>query len=198
MLSFDEPSHTYRWNGKLVPGVTSILSPLSEYDKVPASILQSASERGRAVHLACQYDDEGDLDMETLEPRLIGYVKAWRQFTADHNPVWEKIEQAGYHPVHGYAGTSDRIGVLARAKSVIDIKTTYAPMPSVGPQLAAYAELEAPGHGGIYRRGAVYLKPDGTYLFKTYTDPKDWSVFLSLLTVRNWCAQQSLQSPVFA
>ena len=39
---------------------------------------------------------------------------------------------------------------------------------------------------------AVQLKSDGTYTAKTYTDPTDWPVFASLLTLRNWCARHDI------
>ena len=39
---------------------------------------------------------------------------------------------------------------------------------------------------------AVQLKADSTYFIKRYTDATDWSVFCSLLTLRDWCSRHSI------
>jgi len=191
MLTFDDPSHTYRWNGRVVPGVTSILNPISGYDSVPLSILNRASDIGKAVHLACQMDDEGDLDEAQLDPFLAPYLDAWRQFSVDHQCVWDTIEEADYSEQFGFAGTPDRTGLVLDDESVVDIKTTAEPMPGVGPQLAAYEHLKFKTTNKR-KRFAVYLKKDGTYLLKQYKDTSDFSLFASLLTLRAWCAKHDV------
>lgn len=196
-LTFDEVSHTYRINGQVVPGVTSVLAPLTNYDSVPAHVLQAAADFGKAVHRACELDDLGDLDdldEATLDPALAPYLNAWRAFCADHSAQWEQIEAPVHHQALRYAGTPDRIGALRGLRAVVDIKTTAKLYPSVGPQLAAYREAAAMPTYAL--RVAVQLKADGTYTKKTYTDPNDWPVFCSLLTLRNWCALHSI-TPTF-
>jgi hypothetical protein len=190
MLTFDEASHTYRFGGHVVPGVTSILAPLTDFSKVPPAVLEAASQFGKAVHLACELDDELLLDEDQLDPALAPYLAAWRKFCEEHRVEWYEIELPVYHPTMRYAGTPDRIGMVDGQPSVVDIKTTAALYPSVGPQLAAYAE--AKNLGPRAKRIAVQLKADGTYVAKTYTDPTDWPVFCSLLTLRNWCARNSI------
>jgi hypothetical protein len=190
-LTFDEASHTYRINGLVVPGVTSILKPLTDFDSVPAGVLQAASEFGTAVHLACELDDLGELDDATLDPALVPYLAAWRKFIAEHRVEWELIEARVYNKTLRYAGTVDRCGYVNGAWAVVDIKSTAQLYPSVGPQLAAYAGA-IDGSFGLSQRFAVQLKGDGTYTLKQYTDPTDWPVFCSLLTLRNWCARHCI------
>lgn len=189
MLTFDEASHTYRFDGQVVPGVTSILAPLSNFDRVPKHVLDAASEFGTAVHLACELDDLGTLDESALDPALLPYVQGWRKFSAEHAVQWEFIESPVYHTAMRYAGTLDRFGLVVGDLTVVDIKSSVQLYPSVGPQLAAYAN--ALGVGGV-KRMAVQLKADGTYVAKPYTDPTDWPVFASLLTLRNWCGRHSI------
>ena len=50
MLTFDAEKHEYRWNGQLVPGVTSILEPLTDFSFVPPDVLRAAQDFGTAVH----------------------------------------------------------------------------------------------------------------------------------------------------
>ena len=189
MLTFDEASHTYRYNGIVVPGVTTILSPLTDFSRVPPHVLRAAADFGTAVHLACELDDLRTLDEDSLDPSLFPYLKAWRQFSADHEVEWELIEHPVYHKALGYAGTLDRSGRVKGLATVLDIKSSALLYPSVGPQLAAYQQAsEYP----TVQRMAVQLKSNGTYVAKTYTDPTDWPVFASLLTLRNWCARHDI------
>lgn len=191
-LTFDPVEHVYRWHGQRVPGVTSILKPLTDYGSVPASVLQAASEFGKAVHLACELDDLGELDVYALDDALAPYLSGWRKFCADTSAEWQLIEKPLYNEAMRYAGTADRIGMVNGKLAVVDIKTTAALYPSVGPQLSAYAHAYNPMDAKTMQRIAVQLKADGTYTAKPYTDPTDWPVFMSLLTVRNWCARHNI------
>lgn len=190
VLTFDEATHTYRFGGQVVPGVTSIIAPLTNYGSVPAHVLEAASLFGKAVHRACELDDLCELDEAALDPALVPYLQAWRKFSADHAVEWQEIEQPVYHATLRYAGTPDRIGTVKGGSAVVDIKTTADLYPSVGPQLSAYAN--AKNLPPYVQRLAVQLKGDGSYVAKPYTDPTDFPVFASLLTLRNWCARHSI------
>lgn len=193
-LTFDEATHTYRWGGQVVPGVTQVLAPLVDLSAVPADVLARASAFGTAVHRATELRDLGDLDESALDDALRPYVDAWVAFSADHTVRWDHIEERVYHPTLRYAGTVDRIGLVEGAISIVDIKTSSSIYPSVGPQLAAYQRAAADGMGvASLRRLSVQLKGDGTYSVKEHTNPSDFSVFASLLTLRNWCKQHQVQ-----
>lgn len=184
-LLFDAATHTYYHDGRRVPGVTEILQPLVDFGGAPQSVIDTAAAFGTAVHAACELDDLGELDEASLDPSLCPYLEAWRTFCADHDAQWEWIEGRVFHRTLRYAGTLDRYGTVNGVGTVVDIKTTAQLYPSVGPQLAAYATAsEMP----VVNRMAVQLRADGTYVTKLYDDPADWSVFVSLLTLRNWCA----------
>jgi len=189
MLTFDEASHTYRYNGIVVPGVTTILSPLTDFSRVPPHVLRAAADFGTAVHFACELDDLGTLDEASLDPALVPYLDAWRKFSADYEVEWELIEKPVHNKTLGYAGTLDRQGRVKGLRTVLDIKSSAKLYPSVGPQLAAYQQ--ASDIPSVQRMG-VQLKADGTYVAKTYTDPTDWPVFCSLLTLRTWCARHDI------
>lgn len=186
-LSFDPGTHTYRLDGRVVPGVTSILAPINGLAKVPRELLRVRAAFGRAVHMASELDDEGILDEDALDPALRPYLAAWRLFKAEHRPEWEMIEQPMAHVTHRYAGTPDRVGIVGGLRGVLDIKSTFMLYPTVGPQLAAYAQMIDPS---LHRWG-LQLKEDATYTLKPYTNPQDWPMFASLLTVRRWCADHA-------
>lgn len=183
MLTFDEVAHVYYWNGKRVPGVTTILQALHSFDGVPADILKAAQERGTAVHLACEYLDKDILDEDSVDPAIADYVNGWRLFNIEAAPTWTHIEAQSFHKVMRYAGTVDRVGIIAGEEWVIDIKTSIQSHAVWGLQTSAYAQaLEKPNA----RRGTVQLRKDGTYRLIEWKDKQDWATFLSLITINNF------------
>lgn len=186
MLAFDEATHTYQWDGKRVPGVTSILRALHNFDGVSAAVLEAAAERGTAVHLACEYLDKEILDEDSIDPAIAGYVDAWRLFMAEKQPTWRHIETQCYHSLYRYAGTLDRAGEMDGDEWIVDIKTSAASHPIWGVQTAAYAHaIEKPKA----RRGTVQLRANGTYRLIEWKASTDWPVFASLLTITSFLEQ---------
>jgi len=192
MLTFDAAAHRYYWDGQPVPGVTTILQPLTDFGAVSEEVLRAASEFGTAVHLACELSDKKTLDFKQLDEHLVPYLEAWHKFSGDYEVQWNGIEERVFHPKLRYAGTLDRRGIVRGRRAYVDIKSSVQLYPSVGPQLAAYARADDEVMGGAALRMAVQLRPDGTYHAKTYTDPSDWPVFASLLTLRSWCARHEI------
>jgi hypothetical protein len=190
----DEARHRYTLNGAVVPGVSEILAPLVPLKRVDPQVLRAAADFGRAVHRACELDDLGTLDEPALDAALLPYLAAWRAFSRDHRVAWSLIEQRVYQPQWGYAGTVDRYGRVNGCEAVVDLKSGAAFHPTVGPQLAAYAKA-IPQATTLTRRIGVLLRPSGHYQVQTYTDARDWAVFASLITLRNFCAMHRLPIP---
>lgn len=190
-LTFDAETHVYRFRGEVVPGVTSILKPLSDFSFVSAGVMKAACDFGHAVHLACELWDKGTLDEDQLDPALVPYLAGWKQFSVDYEVEWELIEEVVYHPGMRYAGTLDRYGRMKGKRGPADIKSSAEFYPSVGPQLAAYKEAMPTRYPFDIRMG-VLLKADGTYVAREFTNRTDWPLFASLITVRNWCAAHNV------
>jgi len=189
MLTFDEPSHTYRHGGDLVPSVTQILGMMTDLSCIRESILEYAKTRGHGVHLGCELYDQDDLDWDSVGAELRPYIDAWADFRAKTGFVPIQIEQRVFHPHLRYAGTLDRSGIFQGELSIIDIKAVASMYPTTGMQTAAYAEAihagdpKAPKHTGRY---AVQLLRTGKWKLHTYRDRTDWPVFVSALTLMNW------------
>lgn len=190
MLTFDEPTHIYRWHGAVVPSVTQCLDRLHSFAGVPYEVLESARERGTYVHEMCEAYDLGDLDEERVPDGFTGYLEAWKRFIATYQPNWAGIEQRRYSERYGFAGTEDRHGTFERAlpgRWGIDIKTGVL-HPVMGLQLAAYRQLRAEEDyvASLDRRATVHLKHDGTFTFMPWEDPADWPTFAALLQLIAW------------
>lgn len=196
-LHLNAATHTYTWNGQVVPGVTSILARLGYLEHVPMQTLQAAMDRGTRVHKACELDDHGDLD-EDEAADVMGYVRAWRQWQEDHAASWMHIERPIYHDTLRYAGTPDRCGRWARPIKgwprtvLVDLKS--GPWhPIMDAQLAAYFEGCKQALNFVADdRIVVQLSADGTYKIHERTPAQiaeGWSLFVNLLSVGNWSAR---------
>lgn len=198
MLTFDDPTHTYQWNGMRVPGITSLMEPIHSYDGVPDWILERKSELGKSVHLATQlHDTLGDdgepvLHEPSLDAAIVPYLEAWKLFRKERGGAIRVVETPLYHPGYGYAGTADRQMAVETEHDVVEIKTTYKLFNAVGVQLAAQKALfiaNNPAMKPSGKRFAVQLKKDGRYTLREYKEPSDWPTFISLLTTANWVAR---------
>src|ERR1700759_2406007 len=118
MLTFDDERHEYRWNGLVVPGVTSVIEhTLKSFEGVPRRYLVPAQERGTFVHRATELFDLGELDESELqEEQYGGYLRAWKGFCEATEPNWIAIEEMDYSRLFGFAGTLDRRGYLPKYK----------------------------------------------------------------------------------
>lgn len=183
-LTFDEETHTYRLLGGVVPGVTQILRPLADFSGIPKNVLEAKADLGRRVHFACQLDDENDLDESSVEDDVAPYLDGWRRFLRDSGAVVLANEQRVAEPLLMFAGTLDNVLLLNGAKWLIDKKTSISLPHAVGPQTAAY--MRALGDATVTHRGALRLRPDGTYRLDPLTGADDWSVFFACLTLHRF------------
>jgi hypothetical protein len=126
---------------------------------------ETARTRGDYVHRMTEYFDRGELDTETLDPALVGYLSAYQRFHADVRPVWTHIEHRVHDEVYGYAGRLDRAGSWVGVdRAVLDIKSG-PPSPATAIQLAAYRRCLPEPH--TWRRFALQLSDDGSYHLHT-------------------------------
>jgi hypothetical protein len=85
MLAFDHEAHRYTLDGVELPSVTQVLERcgLIDFSRVPSAILRGAKDRGTAVHTACHYFNENDLDLADFKltfPEYWPYLSAWITF----------------------------------------------------------------------------------------------------------------------
>jgi len=177
-LQFEAERHIYRFNGRIVPGVTSVLEPLQYLDGVPWAVLEAAREFGTHVHLACHLWNQNLLNRAALDPALEPYLDDWITFLSESGFKVTASEEKLYSKVWGYAGTADAFGLWRGTTWVLDIKSGIVP-DTVGPQLAAYqhAAAEKPR-----RRLCVQLTGRG-YKLHEQKDLSDFALFTSALNI---------------
>lgn len=186
-LAFDEVGHAYRFEGRPVPGVTSILAALRDGgEEAPDEARRIAANRGRAVHRAIELDVAGDLDESRLHPDIASRLRAWRLFRREYGFSPGRAELRVYSNRYGYAGTLDLWGVAAGYPIILDAKATAAVPHRAHVQLAGYAQaLRETIASGPVRRAILHLRPE-RYELVPCTDPNDFETFLACLTVKRW------------
>lgn len=186
MLLFDAASHTYTLDGKVVPGVTSILKPLIDLSGIPKDVLEAKRQLGTDVHLACQLLNDQDLDEESIEPQVRGYLTAYQRFLVESGAKVMASEMRVHEPAVNFAGTLDLILHYRGVGWVVDIKSSIATPISTGPQTAAYLRAVHAHDATIGHRAALRLRPDGKYRFDPLQNPNDWSAFVACLTIHRF------------
>ena len=95
-LEFDEATHTYYYDGIETPSVTQMLRKVfpNKYAGIPQQVLESASQKGIAVHEAIErFEKTGEISgLEEL--RNYRFLKRIYGFTAKENeiPIVVKID----------------------------------------------------------------------------------------------------------
>jgi hypothetical protein len=178
-LQFDAETHTYTLDGSALPSVTYILREAGLIGEWSSNT--GPMTVGSYAHRLTEYDDKGELDADSVDPSLVGYLDAWRRFRTESGIEIVAIEKRVFHAAYRYAGTVDRVVAWNGLRSVIDIKTG-SPAPWHALQTAAYANCET----GIVHRASVYLSADGKYKVSEHESIDDFSVFVSALTLVNW------------
>lgn len=108
-ITFDAATHTYSDEQGVVPGVTTILKPLEDFEHVSQDVLNAAADFGTNVHTAVEYLIAGTLDWKDLDPALEPYVKAADVWLAHVKPEIITTEMVVHHDQMRYAGTADMI-----------------------------------------------------------------------------------------
>ncbi len=186
--SFAEHGHQYECDGHSIPSVTQALAlaGLTDVSRIPPHILERAADVGTAVHLACAYLDADDLDLDSVDPLLTGYVLAYQRFRSDSGFVPELIEHRAVGQLAGlqYGFCVDRMGYVDGQRIILDLKTSSKPYASWAIQTAAYAiGLDCLD----VRRAAVKLAKDGTYKLIEHPDRvHDAQTWEAALAIAHW------------
>lgn len=202
MLTFDEATHVYRWNGQPVPNVTRVLAPLTDYSRIPEDVLARAQLEGKAIHRMVELYMKGALDLADMHSDeskqwMLPRLTALERFIDETGFVCLEAERPIYNHRLGYAGTPDLIGGMPSVKrlrgrlAVVDVKRSFFAGPAIGLQTAAYARAWNDTNARTAwvpeaNRFALQLRADGTYRLESFEDGDDFAAFLALLTTHRW------------
>lgn len=166
-LHFDPVAHVYTFGGITLPSVTAILRAAGlspDFSDVPPATLAAAQERGKRVHEGCEMIDRDDLDWQTVDPAIEGYLRAYENLCRDVDLRPIAVEES-VHFGTTYAGTLDRLVWCRGERAVIDTKATAILSNSAHLQNAAYREAwnHMRPKEPVTKTFVAHLKPDGTH-----------------------------------
>ena len=123
-VRFDADEHQYSGGGRVYPSVTQILDAagFGEWKRaIDPDVLERARQRGTAVHAACEYINEGDLDWDSLDPEIRPYVEAYAEWKEQTAFRIDFVEPRMIHRKLGFAGTADIIGTINGSIAIPDL-----------------------------------------------------------------------------
>lgn len=140
-IVFDPARHEYSISGKVLPGVTGVLTAVGWIDTTRYTA--AGRVRGHYVHAMLAAYEQGDLDEALVPGEYLGYLESWKRT----RPTLSVKQVLGVEEIrgsiaHGYCGTIDlRFASDRQAQPVVlDFKTGdpefWHPV-----QLAAYSQL---------------------------------------------------------
>ena len=174
-----------------VSEVLSLAGIVQPYPEIPQvmNFVEHARELGETVHQWCDHLDLGG-DRETAfdvlrDSEPLPYFVAYTRFCAEHEPVWENVEQSFASLELDVAGTPDRIGTIKRGKNtipvILDMKTAQQKAAYWPIQLSAYQYLSGRADCALY---VLHLCGDGSYKLRPY-EP-DIETFLASVRIAQW------------
>jgi hypothetical protein len=184
-------THTYTFEGRVLPGVTSVLAANGFYEFPFASPEDLAYKMrlGRDVHVAADLFDRGALDWATVSEEVGAYLSGWIQFRIDR-PQMAIVasEQVVHYRALDYCGSLDRVLRMGRELVMADIKIG-AELPAAALQTAAYKaaynEARRPAQQ-VTRRLSIHLTATGRYRVVEHDDPQDFRAFCAALQLFHW------------
>jgi hypothetical protein len=195
-IRFDPEDHRYWVDDIEYPSLSKICDQMglnSGLRFVNPGVLKASRDLGSAVHEACQYWDEGNLDIFSMDPKVRSNVLAWQQFKDDFKvqeviAIEERLASLQYR----YACTLDRVVRIQDQMVLLDIKTSTSIPRVYGLKSAGYrvAWEEMTGMG-IDREMIVKLQPEKSYPYriKEYDDVEkqaNMRGFIGMMDFHNW------------
>lgn len=194
-LIFEQASHTYRVNGRLVPHITEVIP--SNYDHINPAVLEKARQRGHVAHKLTELYDLHRLDWSKVDEDVLPRLQAWIKARIEYEIEFEDqdIERRLYHPLDGYAGTSDRPRAWIKPPNqkrqlvTIELKTIAKMDDNVQMQVASQVRAEnyrarTLGIPEVEGGCAFQLKANGDFKFYPYSELKYYErTFLNYLGV---------------
>ena len=123
MIHFDEASHTYTVNGKVLPSVSEIVGRImpGQYDSIPEYILNIAAEFGTEVHSMIEVYNEFDMYLPAEDERKNHCLDEWIKLK---DGIKIKSSEMRVHYKDIYAGTFDALAEIDGKLVLMDYKTT--------------------------------------------------------------------------
>lgn len=188
-FTFDPVAHRYYLDGRPLAGVTEILRGVGVAED-SRWFTPESRERGKQVHRAMELLVRGQLDWNTVDERIAGYVRAGERFCreceVEIGAADIETERLVCSRTYRYGGKLDAILRVFGRRSICDWKTGAVGHAAV--QTSAYLEayLEERRQVASLPRFGVKLNQDGTYKMAQYKNNSlDFELFRACALIYN-------------
>ena len=198
-LVFHPDGHRYYLDGHRLPSNTEIIKAAGLIDD--RWFTPESRDRGTAVHQACHFLCENDLDWATVRPDYVPYVEACADFLRTSGFISERNEFPTWSDA-GYATTPDDMGQLNGFRSLINWKTgsisKWVGLQLTGEKIAVnerIGEQIEPWTGGLpYLNGHPYvekiyaleLRANGRWKLHPFNDADLSETYLGMVRLHHW------------
>ena len=180
--SFNAEKHQHMIGDVIVPGITTVIKPLTNYGMINKEVLQAACDWGTAVHRAVELFCAGTLDESSLDPQLAMVLEGFNKWADEVGviPCDFVCEKPMGDSRLMYGGIPD---LILDGELIVEIKTRKVNMLTDSLQTEAQERLWMKNGGtwGHYDHRVLELKQDGTYCYTRVNDRQAWPRFRTLL-----------------
>lgn len=183
MKTFDPVLHVYKNNLVRIPGATDIIK--SEGLINPAWMSDEARWRGSCVHRGIELINKGELDWDTVDDVVKGYLKSYESFIKHSGFVVVGAEKPVFDVAYGCI--PDIWGRLNHRNVVIECKT--GPIPkwaAIQTALQKRALRIDLGFNAVARFGLRLMADGSISRLDPFDDPRDEHVAMSMLESFWW------------
>lgn len=183
-------------NAKTLPRVSTILRILDDsYAGVPVGVLETAAERGDALHKLCltYLASLGGMcnKPDAIPTEYVNACLAFIEWTERNRVEPIAVEQPSTCTAHGFTGTPDALIAFGPQKipTILDLKFTASILRTNKVQVQAYWRLDL--YKDAERVMLLHIKPQTGELHahKIAKNPQDWAGFLNALSIWKWRQQ---------
>ena len=177
---FDEKNHEYRYGGKKLPSVTTVIKEALNIQYPDYAIYHAT--RGTFVHKAIELYLNGNLDFSSIDETIKPYLDSFIAFQEKAKIEPLLLEERFADKNITFAGTVDIVGKVKGKTYLFDIKTGQK-QDSYNAQMAGYKKLLNDNDieiDGIY---ILDLKPAVCKVIKVENIEKYWGLFEGMLRV---------------
>ena len=197
-LTFREATHRYFYLGQELTSVTHAIGAvgITDFSKVPFELMEQAQLIGDYVHEIARLYALNNLDEDTLDPRLSGYLQGIKKFFSENVQKVLLAEARVYDLGLGYAGTCDLVYRNFKRKVCLDdFKTAKNAHPAAQLQTAAYKRPVERLYGlKVDERAGVHIRGLGDYDRIPYHNPADFGDFVHALAVARWKQKHKIRT----
>lgn len=195
IYTFSESDHVHKIGDQIVPGITTVIKPLTNYGMVPEHIMAAACQFGSNVHKAVELFCYGNLDEENLDPTLALPLQGFKDWLKQ-----ERLDPTDFIVELPMADANLMVAcipdIILDGKLIVEIKTREANHLTDSIQTCCQQHIWG-RNGGIrtdkYDRYVLTLRQDGSFKYQNVNDKSAMSRFRKLLdyywdtkTIQSW------------